>query len=91
MKYPDEAYHAGIEGVVQVGFIIKRDGSVKNIMILSPLSKECDHEVLQIIQSMYELEFGWEPAQLRENFVDYFYTFDVEFNLKKENKRRSKK
>jgi len=57
---------------VQVGFIIKRDGSVKNIMILSPSSKECDHEVLQIIQSMYELEFGWEPAQLRENFVDYF-------------------
>lgn len=88
---PDVAYNAGIEGVVLVGFIIKKDCFVNNIKIITPLSDECDQAVLKVIQSMNDLDYGREPAQLNKKYVDYFYTYDVEFNLKKEKKRRSKK
>ena len=91
LAYPVEAYNAGVEGVVQVGFIIEKDGSVSSIKIIHSLSDVCDREALQVIQSMNDLDYGWEPAQLRERFVDYFYTFDIEFSLKKEKKRRLKK
>ncbi|MBP6238910.1 MAG: TonB family protein [Saprospiraceae bacterium] len=91
LAYPVEAYNAGVEGVVQVGFIIEKDGSVSSIKIIHSLSDVCDRAALQVIQSMNDLEYGWEPAQLRERFVDYFYTFDIEFSLKKEKKRRLKK
>jgi len=91
LTYPDEAYNAGVEGVVQVGFIIEKDGSVSSIKIIHSLSDVCDRAALQVIQSMNDLDYGWEPAQLRERFVDYFYTFDIEFSLKKEKKRRLKK
>ena len=91
MTYPDVAYNAGVEGIVQVGFIIKKDGFVNNIKIITPLSDECDQAVLKVIQSMNDLDYGWEPAQLNKKYVDYFYTYDVEFNLNKEKKRRSKK
>lgn len=91
LTYPDEAYNAGVEGVVQVGFIIEKDGSVSSIKIIHSLSDVCDRAALQVIQSMNDLDYGWEPAQLNKKYVDYFYTYDVEFNLKKEKKRRSKK
>lgn len=91
ITYPDVAYNAGVVGIVQVGFIIKKDGFVNNIKIITPLSDECDQAVLKVIQSMNDLDYGWEPAQLNKKYVDYFYTYDVEFNLKKEKKRRSKK
>jgi len=91
LTYPYEAYNTGVEGVVQVGFIIKKDGYVSSIKILNSLSDVCDREALQIIKSMNDLDYGWEPAQLNKQYVDYYYTFDVEFNLKKEKKRRSKK
>ena len=80
-----------VEGVVQVGFIIEKDGSVSSIKIIHSLSDVCDRAALQVIQSMNDLDYGWEPAQLNKKYVDYFYTYDVEFNLKKEKKRRSKK
>ena len=91
LTYPDEAYNTGVEGIVQVGFIIKKDGYVSSIKILNSLSDVCDQQAIQIIQSMNDLDYGWEPAQLNKQYVDYYYTFDVEFNLKKEKKRRSKK
>lgn len=55
------------------------------------MSDVCDREALQIIQSMNDLDYGWEPAQLSKQYVDYYYTYDIEFNLKKGKKKRSKK
>lgn len=91
LTYPDEAFNAGVEGVVQVGFIIEKDGSVSSIKIIHSLSDVCDRAALQVIQSMNDLDYGWEPAQLKKQYVDYYYTYDIEFNLKKEKIRRSKK
>lgn len=91
LKYPDKAYNSGVEGMVRVGFIITKDGKVNNINILNSLTEECDQEVIQVIRSMNDLDYGWEAATLNNQQVNFYYTHEVEFNLMKEKIKRSKK
>jgi len=69
--YPAAAKNAGIQGTVFVTFIVERDGSLTNILILRGIGGGCDEEAIRLIKSMPK----WNPAIQRNDQVR------VQFNL----------
>lgn len=58
MKYPQAARDCGIEGVVNVGFVVKADGSIGTIKILRMIDPDLEQEAVRIVKEMP----AWNPA-----------------------------
>lgn len=81
IKYPKEAKDAGIEGTAVVRFIVANDGRIKDASIVRPLSKECDAEVLRIMQLMNDQELLWIPGKKEGKTVGVTYSLPIRFKL----------
>lgn len=57
LKIPET--EAVISGTVYVTFVIERDGSISNVMILRGISQECDNEAIRVVKSMPK----WHPGR----------------------------
>jgi protein TonB len=77
IKYPVIAAEKGIQGVVYVGFVINKDGSIDQVnAILGPdESLECEAE--RAISSMPK----WEPAICEGEAMSVRYTLPITFSL----------
>ena len=51
IKYPLQARNSGVEGTVQVQFVIERNGSISNAIAKSSIGLECDQEAIRVIES----------------------------------------
>lgn len=77
LKYPDVVKRAGIEGRVIVQFIVKGDGTVSCVEILSGVCPELDAEALRVINMMPK----WRPGTDRGMPIDMKFTFPIDFRL----------
>ena len=48
-RYPARARENGIQGKVNVSFIIEKDGSISNIKVVNGIGGGCDEEALRVI------------------------------------------
>ena len=62
LEYPAEAKAKGIEGLVQVGFIVEADGTIGNVTLLKGIGSGCDAEAVRLIKNSP----NWTP-KLDEN------------------------
>ncbi|MEN8137376.1 MAG: energy transducer TonB [Bacteroidota bacterium] len=76
-KYPEIAKEMGIEGKVYVQFIIKKDGSVDNIIIARGVDKSLDNESLRIVKKLPKLT----PAKQRGKPVSVSFILPITFKL----------
>ena len=76
IKYPAVA-HTPITGRVIVEFIIEKDGSVSNAIVLRSTDPLLDAEALRIINSSPK----WTPGKVRGEPVKVRHVFPVIFNL----------
>lgn len=51
IKYPLQARNAGVEGIVQVQFVIERNGAISNVRTTKSISSECDQEAISVIEN----------------------------------------
>ncbi|MFK7981976.1 MAG: TonB family protein [Saprospiraceae bacterium] len=51
IRYPLQARNAGVEGTVQVQFVIERNGAVSNATIKNSIGTECDKEAIRVIEN----------------------------------------
>ncbi len=51
-KIPPEAKENDISGIVAVNFVVEKDGTVSNVMILDSLGYGCNEEALRVISNM---------------------------------------
>lgn len=58
MKYPQSAIDNGIEGVVDVAFVVKTDGSIGNIKIVRMVDPDLEAEAIRLVKGMP----AWVPA-----------------------------
>lgn len=58
LNYPPEAKANGIEGVVNVGFIVKTDGTIGTIKIIRMVDPDLEQESIRIVKLMP----AWNPA-----------------------------
>jgi protein TonB len=64
LRYPQSAIDSGIEGIVFVGFVVERDGSITNAQIIRSIRDvecpECDEEAIRLVE---EMPNNWIPGK----------------------------
>lgn len=78
IQYPDNARKNDIEGTVILGFVVKKDGSVKDIKVVRSVDKELDAEAVRVLSR----SSGWKPAMYYGVPVNVKYQLPVTFALK---------
>ena len=77
LRYPPIAAENGISGTVVVRFAVWKDGSIRNIEVLSPVDRSLDEEAVRVIKSMP----NWIPGKQNGNNVSVYFTAPVRFQL----------
>lgn len=76
-KYPQTAQRNGIEGVVNVSFIVKADGSRDQYSIVRLVDPDLESEAIRIVKSMPT----WIPATVKGKPVDSKSNIQIQFIL----------
>lgn len=76
--YPSDAIKKNIQGKVYVRFIVKSDGSVRNISVIRGVHTSLDAEAVRVVQSMP----NWIPARQNGKPVNVQFTLPINFSLK---------
>ena len=74
LRYPIFAKEKGIQGRVQVSFIVEKDGSLTDFVITESKDPSLDKEAIRVLQSMPK----WNPGKHHGQFVTalkYMYVF----------------
>ncbi|MDX9750651.1 MAG: energy transducer TonB [Flavobacteriales bacterium] len=77
LRYPKEAREMNIEGLVLVGFVVERDGSISQANVLRGIGGGCDEEALRVVARMP----AWKPGQQGGTPVRVRYTLPLRFKL----------
>lgn len=76
-KYPQTAANNGIEGVVEVRFIVKKDGSNEQLSIVRLVDPDLEAEAIRLVKEMPK----WQPATFGGAPVDSESVVSVPFLL----------
>lgn len=79
VKYPQSAVDQGIQGTVNVSFIIEKDGSVSNVKVAKGVDELLDAEAVKVITASPK----WIPGEIGRRKVRCHVTVPVEFRLQK--------
>ncbi len=77
VKYPVIAQENGIQGRVICQFVVNRDGSIVDVVVVRPVDQSLDKEAIRVIKSMPR----WTPGRQRGKAVRVKYTLPVNFRL----------
>lgn len=77
IQYPQDAKDNKIEGKVSTRFVVEKDGTISEIIILRSLYPSLDEEAKRIIQSMPK----WKPAKSNGKAVRSYFSLPIEFKL----------
>ena len=77
IRYPEVCRTLGITGVVQVEFVVERDGSISNVRVLDPVYKDLDAEAVRVISGFPK----WKPGKQMGKAVRVFYQIPIRFTL----------
>lgn len=75
--YPKRPRENGIQGTVDVEFVICEDGKVCNLHVTKGTDKELDAEALRVLAQMPK----WKPAEQNNKIVPCYYTIPITFQL----------
>lgn len=77
LNYPDQAKRLGVEGMVMVKFIVRKDGSIDDVEVLKGIGAGCDAEAVRVVK-----EFSnWTPGVQRGRKVDVYMRLPINFKL----------
>ena len=85
LKYPERALRDGIQGRVQVDFIVEKDGRVTNVKVSKGVSEELDAEAVKVISASPK----WRAGRVDGEKVRTAMTIPVEFRLEKKGGKSS--
>ena len=77
VKYPAVAEEHGIQGRVVVSFIVEKDGSITNEMVVSSVDPSLDVEALRVVKSMPH----WMPGKQNGVPVRVKYNIPISYKL----------
>ena len=78
IKYPTIAQENGIQGRVTVQFVVNRDGTIVDPVVIRGVDPSLDKEAVRVIMSMPK----WKPGKQGGKTVRVKYTVPVTFRLK---------
>lgn len=65
LRYPSTAKDNGIEGNVELEFIVKADGTISSVKVLRMIDPDLEAEAIRLVTSMPE----WQPADSGDSTV----------------------
>jgi protein TonB len=77
ISYPTIAQEQGIQGTVNLRFVVKPDGSVDNVEVIKGLDPSCDKEAMRVVKKMPK----WIPGKQNGNPVYVYFNLPVRFRL----------
>lgn len=77
LKYPVSVEEKGIEGRVILTFVVERDGSISNVIVVKSIDPLLDKEAMRLAKSMPR----WIPGKQQSSIVRVKYTMPVNFKL----------
>lgn len=77
IRYPVVAQENGIQGRVICQFVVNRDGSIVDVVVVRGVDPSLDKEAVRVIQGMPK----WTPGKQRNQPVRVKYTLPVNFKL----------
>jgi periplasmic protein TonB len=77
VRYPEAARESGIEGRVQIEFVVDEQGNVTNAHILRGIGGGCDEEALRVVAAMPR----WKPGRQNGTPVKVYFSLVVKFLL----------
>ena len=77
LSYPTAALDNGIEGVVNVAFAVKPDGSIGSIKITRMIDPDLEQEAIRLVKNMP----AWTPADKAGTPVEAVVTLPIKFSL----------
>lgn len=77
MKYPTIPQETGVQGKVIIQFVVDKDGTISNPVVVRSVDPYLDKEALRVIKAMPK----WTPGMQRNQAVRVKYTVPVSFRL----------
>lgn len=77
IKYPEAAQSTGIQGRVIVGFVVGKDGSIRDAKVINGVEPSLDREAIRVVLSMPK----WIPGKQNGQDVATNYNLPVSFKL----------
>ena len=77
LSYPEKSKREGIQGTVYIGFVIEKDGKVKDVEVARGVAEDLDLAAMEVIKSMPD----WNPGTQRGKAVRVAYKLPIKFSL----------
>lgn len=77
VRYPQIAQENGIQGKVTLQFVIERDGTLTNIVVLQSPDRSLSDEAIRVLK----MSPKWSPGKQRSQPVRVKYTLPVDFRI----------
>ena len=77
VKYPAIARENGIEGVVYVGFVVGKEGVIRDVTVKRGIGGGCNEEAVRVISMMP----AWKAGKQNGKAVSVAFTLPVKFKL----------
>jgi periplasmic protein TonB len=77
MKYPSVARENNIEGTVYVGFVVGKDGTIRDVKVKRGIAGGCNEEAIRVVELMPK----WNPGKQNGRPVSVAYTIPIKFKL----------
>jgi protein TonB len=77
VQYPVSAKEMGYQGTVYLSFVVEKDGSISNVVILRSVGGGCDEEAIRVVKSMPD----WSPGTQMGRPVRVIYNLPIKFTL----------
>ncbi len=90
LNYPADALVVGLEGDINVDFVVGKDGKVKDVRLKNDLGLGCGNEVKRLFEKMNEVNIGWVPGVEDGQNVNVLMSTTVHFKLKANQKAKEK-
>ncbi len=77
LEYPEKAIQRNKQGKVLIGFVVDKNGKIKDIEVLESMGKECDEEAIRVIRSMPK----WKAGSVNGQSVNVKFSVPINFIL----------
>jgi len=77
MIYPESARQKGIQGQVLLRFIVDRDGTVTNVIVVRSLDPDLDNEAVRLVSILPKFKPGYDDGRA----VKVYFNLPVTFKL----------
>lgn len=90
LEYPTDALELGIEGDIELEFIVGNDGIIKDVFLKNDIGFGCGQEAVRLVELMNEGDLVWLPGEEDGERVDVLQRATIQFRINPDQRMMSK-